>query len=402
MFSSIDQSKLQRSLSFYDNVDVNESIEAANRLSGIDMTKESLHSRRPNSRESRKSPIAINQEISSSVENEIKLTSETETKTLSTIDSTNLSIETDSTSNKINSTTNLKSSAEEVSDIIEENRFEYIDKTYEITNSNTFSFSTTSKYIDFERNSNETEFVQAWPDSTDNACLSSLTILPIISDNTNNHQLIKESSDKLFFEFERIETIENNSNQIISDSSILNANNQNSSSIKTVIEKEELSIQKNDLKNESIESKSSKESKFQNNKTEVINGAIGSRTSPMRTPWKKGSEKRQGMVMLSPTSPTAKPSLIPRYIATNHATNNTSLSSSSFKPQLRYESNSQIKSSFVKSRSTSDESTKLRIFVPYHYEDKANNDSNKIQLRVDSPTLQLKQNDSNCLPAVDT
>ncbi len=108
------------------------------------------------------------------------------------------------------------------------------------------------------------------------------------------------------------------------------------------------------------------------------------------------------MVMLSPTSPTAKPSLIPRYIATNHATNNTSLSSSSFKPQLRYESNSQIKSSFVKSRSTSDESTKLRIFVPYHYEDKANNDSNKIQLRVDSPTLQLKQNDSNCLPAVDT
>ncbi len=394
MFSSIDQSKIQRSLSFYDNVDVNESIEAANRLSGIEITKELLHSSRPNSRESRKSPIAINQEIRSSIENETKLTSETETKTLSTIDSTNLSIETDSTSNKINSTTNLKSSAEEISNIIEEIRFENIDKTYEITNSNTFSFTTTSKYIDFKRNSNETEFetefVQAWPDSTDNACLTSLTILPIISDNTNNHQLIKESSDELFFEFEKIQ-IENNSNEIISDSSILHTNNHNSSSVKTIIEKEELSIQTKE--NESIESKRLKESTFQNNKTEVINGAIGSRTSPMRTPWKKGSEKRQGMVMLSPTSPTVKPSLIPRYIATN----NTSLSSSSFKPQVRHESNSQIKS-----RSTSDESTKLRIFVPYHYEDKANNDSNKIQLRVDSPTLQLKQNDSNCLPAVDT
>jgi len=174
---------------------------------------------------------------------------------------------------------------------------------------------------------------------------------------------------------------------------------ENLSFVETVVKKEELSIEKVDTKYEKEESKTSNESKSQKNKPEVINGAIGSRTSPMRTPWKKGSEKRQGMVLVSPTSPTVvKPSLIPRYIASNH---NQSLSSSSLKSETRYDSNMQIKSSFVKNKSTSDDSTKLRIFVPYHYEDKAN-DSNKIKLRVDSPTLQLKQNDSNCLPAVDT
>ena len=43
--------------------------------------------------------------------------------------------------------------------------------------------------------------------------------------------------------------------------------------------------------------------------------------------------------------------------------------------------------------------TKLRIFVPYSHRD--SHADNKIQLRVDSPTLQLKT-DSKCLPAVDT
>ncbi|CAG2161966.1 unnamed protein product [Oppiella nova] len=61
---------------------------------------------------------------------------------------------------------------------------------------------------------------------------------------------------------------------------------------------------------------------------------------------------------------------------------------------------SQIKSSFIKQKSSSEESTKLRIFVPFSHSDQQND--NKIQLRVDSPTLQLKTTEAKRLPVVDT
>ena len=50
--------------------------------------------------------------------------------------------------------------------------------------------------------------------------------------------------------------------------------------------------------------------------SKVENGELGSRTSPLRTYYKKSTEKRQTTSVVSPTSPV-RGSLIPRYVANN-------------------------------------------------------------------------------------
>ena len=354
--NSCSQSKgLERSISIYDNVDIKESIEAAKRLSAIDISQN-----RPNSRQSRQlsgthSPESLKFQPKS---NEDKQKTERKQVFEDSFEST-----------KTLSQNDLKPMTETKELIIDESISHITYSTSQTDSQKQTNGSTDIKHNLYSiQTKTSSEFETLGTESSLNASLNSDLVE------------VKEQKSYLkneFFSQSMVRTIETTVCEMSGSSSAL----QNTNSVQTIDRKEEV-FEENEESLTHLE-----------NKTES-NGQIGSRTSPLRTVYKRNSEKRESSASLvSPTSPV-RGSLIPRYIANTPNQN-------SMKFQTRNESNnsSQIKNSFVKNKS-SDETTKLRIFVPYSHSDR--NNDNKIQLRVDSPTLQLKKSDPKCLPTVDT
>lgn len=369
---SADPIKLERSISIYDNVDITESIEAAKRLSAIEASPS-----RPNSGLSaHMSTHSQDTSNVSKVSQEIKEVSKDLVESIKAIDEKELS----SALRQTKETDFIESIASEDCEIKSDYQNNVLDQLESI-----------SGHFDpsLDQPLGPTHDPNPRPHSPH---LSSKTVVRT----ETKSEIFRESSVELMKE--RLAT------KTITSSSVC----ENSTSIVTNNEKQILLQNKEILRFES--------------KAET-NGEFGSRTSPLRTAYKRGSDKSQPMVAtgLSPTSPT-KPSLIPRYVANTLNSNQVSVDSP-VRPQTRTNSNSSpINSAFARSKSSGDE-TKLRIFVPYSHSDQHND--NRIQLRVDSPidgrlqtktskqTKQTKQlnNDSidaidskhsKCLPAVDT
>ena len=408
IFSSAVNNTSQKSLSLYDNVDLNESIEAAKRLTGDESMFLNSNAKLQNANKS-------NENIKSTDANKSATSSTTSTTSSKTmIDEQNkitqqekLFYKKESSHSHSKSTINKKESnfinevtplSEQIDQLCDElKRFSNECETSSFKNEQiTNSHSSITKVLNYELKASKLNqddgFVQEWPDGVSKITQFSNNKEEILEEYLQDHEVHINSNNEIDVFGHNIVSL----TQKFQESS---PGYSNISQYKTV------------------------------ESEKITKADIGKRNSPLRTPWKKGSEKRQGLVLMSPTSPTSssdssfinndkkneRPSLIPRYInaKSNNQTSTNSLGSSpsSSSSQMKHDSsNSRIKplgAEFPKHNNKSksnqnDEPAKLRIFVPYQYEKQANQyDSNKIKLRIDSPT-QLNSKESNYLPAVDT
>lgn len=415
IFSSAVNNTSQKSLSLYDNVDLNESIEAAKRLTGdesVFLNSDAKLQNANKSNENMKSTDANKSTTSSTtsttssktmINEQNKITQQEKLfyKKESSYSHSKSTIN-EKESNFVNEVTPLSEQIDQLCDELKrfsnECETSMFKKEEQITNSH----SSITKVLNYELKASKLNqddgFVQEWPDGVSK-----------ITEFSNNKK----------------ETLE----EYLQDHEIhINSNNEIDVIGHNIVSKTQ-KFQESSPGHSNISQYKTVESE------RMTKADIGNRNSPLRTPWKKGSEKRQGLVLMSPTSPTSsssdssftnndkkneRPSLIPRYINTksnsnsNNQTSTNSLGSSpssSSSSQMKHDSsNSRIKplgADFPKHNNKSksnqnDEPAKLRIFVPYQYEKQANQyDSNKIKLRIDSPT-QLNSKESNYLPAVDT